>query len=84
MSPLTTAQKEPRAGPDNHEDCNRASYCHADNQTGGTGGMPLIELRCKWRAESTSRLRVAAYRTSRDVIPWCGFLLIKPENEKNV
>ena len=77
------AQKEPRARPGNHEDRNRASYCHADNHT-DMSAMPLTELRCEWRAESTSRLRVVAYRTSRDVVPWYSFLLTKAENEKNV
>ena len=43
--------------------------------------MPLIELRCEWRAGSTSRLGVVAYRTGSGVVPWYSFLLIKTENE---
>ena len=82
-SPLITAPKEPRAHPDNHEDCNRASYCHPGNHA-DTDGIPLIELRCEWRAESTSRLGGVAFITGSDVVPWYSFLSTKPENEKNV
>lgn len=82
-SPLTTAPKEPRARPENHEDRNRASYRHTGNHP-DTDGIPLIERRCEWRAGSTSRLGVVAYRTGRDVVPWYSVLLTKTKNVKNV
>jgi hypothetical protein len=73
-SPSITAQQEPRAHPDNREDSNRASYCHADNQA-NTDGIPLIELRSERRAESAGRLGGVAYRTSSNIVPRSRVLL---------